>query len=262
MPKDIINRVLPWCMVALFFLTTSDLYAYEPDECLNCHREGSGKSVLHMSVGEYESSVHHGEISCMDCHTGVVDDSHMKKRGSGNVDCGACHDQDNRHGMGSKVMGASPQCYSCHTRHGIQGKDHPASSVHPDNLHQTCGSCHPAQTGDTGFLAWLPSVQIRTHGKQDFACDYDEEDCLGCHQGKAAHGEETPLNKRDCRKCHFSTDDRIGVVGNIHPKSKGKKDTIDIIAGAVYGVVAALLLMGGCRFYTRRFYQKHGKGRG
>jgi hypothetical protein len=262
MPKAVITLNFLWCAVFLFFLPGPSLFAYEPDECVNCHGEGSGKSALHMSMGEYENSVHHNEISCTDCHAGVVDEDHIKNSGSGRVDCGGCHDQVNRHGMGSRVMGARPQCYSCHTRHGIQGKDHPASSVHPDNLHRTCGSCHPAQTGDAGFLAWLPSVRIRTHGKQDFACDYDEADCLGCHQGRAAHGEETPRNQRDCWKCHFSTDDRRGVLGNVHPKPKDKKDTLDIIAGAIYGVAVALLLMGGCRFYTRRFYRNIGKGKG
>jgi len=265
MPCNVISRFLPWCAVALCFLMASSLFAYEPDECLNCHREGSGKSALHISVGEYEDSVHHGEIFCMDCHTGVVDETHMKKRGSENVDCGACHDQENRHGfgvksMGSEGMGVRPQCHSCHTRHGIQGKDDPESSVHPKNLSRTCGSCHPAQIGDVGLLAWLPTVQIKTHGKQDFACDYDEEDCLGCHQGQGAHGEKTPLNDRDCWKCHFPTNDRTGLMGNIHPKPHTEKDTLSIIAGAVYGVAAAFLLIGGCLFYTRRFSRKNGKG--
>ena len=271
MPRADINLNFFWCAMSVSLLLASSLFAYEPEECLDCHREGSGMSALHMSMGEYENSVHHGEVSCTDCHVGVVDETHTKEIGSGKVDCRGCHDRMNRHGMGMKgltagahasgAMGPRPQCQSCHGWHGILGKNHPESSVHPDNLHQTCGSCHPAQTGETGFLAWLPSVQVRTHGKQDFACDYDETDCLGCHQGSAAHGEETPLNRKDCWKCHFSTIERKGVMGNVHPKPKEKKDTPDIIAGAIYGVAAALLLIGGCGFYTRRFYEKHGKGK-
>ncbi len=251
--------VISWYTVSLFFLLTSSLFAYEPEECLNCHREGSGKSALHISQAQYEGSVHHNEITCMDCHRDIVDDAHMKNRGSGNVDCGACHDQVNRHGLGG--TGTRPQCYSCHTRHSILGKDNPASSVHPDHLARTCGPCHPAQTGDAGFLAWLPSFRVKTHGKQDFACDFDDKDCLGCHQGQAAHGEKMPLNKKGCRKCHFPDEGQAGLMGDIHPKSDNKKDTLYIIAGAVYGVAVALLLIGGCCFYTRRFSGKSGKGR-
>ena len=258
MAKGLIKHIIYGCFILLVW--SSPAFSYEQAQCLRCHHEG-GSRKLTLNRAAYEHSVHK-ELACLDCHTGIVDDAHRSQKGSGKVDCGTCHDTENRHGLNAQDKKIRPKCHDCHTKHAILGKDDPDSSVNPDNFLKTCGPCHRTQFGHTGFLNWLPSVQIKTHGKQDFSCDFDERDCLGCHQGKGAHGEKTVLNDRDCWKCHFPKNGRARVMGNIHPKEKELNDTPYIMAGAVYGVAAALLLIGGCRFYTRRFSKKSGNKKG
>jgi hypothetical protein len=262
MVKVAMKRFICGCSLLLLLVWALPVFSYEQADCLRCHGQGSSESNLTINQGAYEHSVHYKEITCLDCHTGIENDAHMKQKGSGKVDCHTCHDQENRHGLTAQGPGIRPKCNDCHTKHAILDKANPDSSVSPANFSKTCGPCHPAQFGETGVMTWLPSVQIKTHGKQDFSCDFDEQDCLGCHQGKGAHGEGTLLNDRDCWKCHFPKNGRARVMGNIHPKSKEKNDTRYIIAGAVYGVAAALLLFGGCCFYGRRFSTKSGNKKG
>lgn len=247
------KNLLFYFLGLLVLLTAYDALGYTAEDCIRCHKTGSGKSALQISQDEYESSVHAGEITCQDCHTGVTDHGHTATKGSGRVDCDQCHKQENRHGLRSKGGGGtSPQCHLCHTRHVIMRKEHKASSVHPDNLKQTCGSCHPAQSGEAGWLSWLTSVQIKSHSKQDFGCEYDEGDCLGCHQGEAAHGEETSLNDKGCNKCHIPQNRQAPLLGSIHPAPEFKNRPSSVIAAIVYAIAIILLLWDGFRFYIRR----------
>ena len=51
---------------------------------------------------------------------------------------------DSFHGLA--VRGGSVEvvnCASCHNSHAIKSQKDPASSIHPTNLAQTCGQCHP-----------------------------------------------------------------------------------------------------------------------
>ena len=255
----ILKHLIYGCSILLLLVWALPALCYEQADCLRCHREGSSESKLTINQAAYVRSVHYKEITCMDCHTGIVDDTHTKQKDSAKVDCGTCHDQENRHGLAAKGMKVRPQCHDCHTKHAIMDKTDPDSSVNPNNFTKTCSPCHPAQFGDAGFLTWLPSVQIRTHGKQDFSCDFDERDCLGCHQGKAVHGEETPVNDAQCWKCHIPGNDRAGVVGDIHPR---KKTVYHGIAGTFYGIAALVLFLGGCLFFMRRFSTKSGNKKG
>ena len=155
-----------------------------------------------------------------------------------------------------------PHCYSCHTRHAILPSKNPASSVNEKHLAHTCGTCHAAETGNTGWIEWLSTVQIRTHGKQDFGCDFDESDCLGCHQGQGAHGEKALINDRKCWKCHSSTAKGARIVGNIHPEEMEQAKAFHVVSVLIYGVACALLGWGGCRFLMRRFSMKKNNRRG
>lgn len=249
------KRILPCIFACFLFLSAQHLFAYTTEDCIGCHRTGSGESTLQMVPEEYNHSVHAGEISCRDCHKSVIDKGHITIKGSGIVDCGQCHEQQNKHGLGSKG-GTRPQCYSCHTRHSILKGDHRESSVHPEQLQQTCGACHPAQVGEAGFLPWLTSLKVKSHGKQDLGCNYDEEDCLGCHQGQAAHGEKTVLNDRSCSKCHFPSHGRAPLMGAIHPSSGAGTNPWMVFPRGIYGLAAVLLLIGGFGFFIRKLTRK------
>lgn len=216
--------------------------AYTPEDCIECHRTGSGESGLHISVEEYEASVHGPEITCLECHTGVVDDQHESTKGSGAVDCSVCHEQENRHGLNGPEE-RRPECYDCHTRHHMLSKTDPASAVHPDKLATTCAGCHPVESGETDFFSWFPSYQIASHNKGDFATAYNKANCLGCHQGAAVHGESAPIDDQNCYKCHQSQDAASAMWGYMHPKPDMKTQPSVFAAASIYQVFIALGLI-------------------
>lgn len=234
---------------------------YTSDDCIECHRTGSEESGLQIFVEEYEASVHGPEITCLDCHTGVVDDQHQSTKGSGAVDCSACHEQENRHGLNGPEE-QRPHCYDCHTRHHMLSKTDPASAVHPDHLAVTCAGCHPAASGETDFFSWFPSFQIASHNKGDFATAYNKDNCLGCHQGAAVHGESVPINDQDCYKCHFSPDAAGAMWGNMHPKPDLKTQPAVFAAASIYQifvVIGLIVLLG--KFLNLVFDRFSGKSK-
>lgn len=222
---------------------------YTPEDCIACHRTGSQESERQISIVEYETSVHGQEITCLDCHTDIVDDDHQTTEGSAMVDCSACHEQEDRHGSEGSEKNR-PHCYDCHTRHHILTKGDPASSVHPDHFSTTCGSCHAMATGKTGYFSWFPSFRIASHPKADFAGDYSAQNCLGCHQGAAAHGEEDPVVDQDCHKCHRSMETVGAMWGRIHPTADRKDQPAIFAAASIYQlsiVIGVILILG--RFF-------------
>lgn len=254
------KKILPIIFVCLLLLSFRPLSAYTTEDCIRCHQTNSGESALEIDPNEFNRSVHAEEVACRDCHTGVKDKEHMTMKGSGSVECGQCHEEENRHGLGSGT-GTRPHCYSCHTRHGILRGEYEGSSVHPTQAGKTCGACHPAQVGEAGFLPWLTSLRVKSHGKQDLGCDYDDKDCLGCHQGRAAHGEETILNDRSCAKCHFPDNDRVPLMGAIHPSLESGSNPWTVFAKVLYGLATILLIGGGFRFYIRKLTRKTPDGK-
>ena len=220
--------------------------AYTSEDCIECHRTGSEESELHMSVKEFEASIHGGEVTCLECHTGVVDEEHQDIEGSGAVDCSACHEQENRHGLGGPDN-ERPQCHDCHTRHGMLTETDPASTVHPDQLPTTCAGCHAAASGETSYFSWFPAFQIASHNKADFAASYDNDNCLGCHQGAAAHGETEPINEQDCHLCHLSPEADGAMWGVMHPVADKKSQPAVFAAASIYQVfiiVGLAMLLG------------------
>ena len=233
------------------YLSGAVAWGYTQEDCVGCHQDGSTKSAFHLSVETFESSIHgREELGCRDCHSGVTDASHERSKGSGAVQCLDCHAQENRHGLGSE-KGDRPQCHSCHTRHHILEKDNDSSSVHPDRLTDTCRICHPTECGERDALSWLPSLQIASHNKQDFSRAYEETNCIGCHQGAAAHGEEDPLDDQDCYQCHLPREGQ-GLWGYVHPRADLNQQPGIFGAGILYLVVIAVLLAGGLRFFIKR----------
>jgi hypothetical protein len=244
---------------ALLLLSTGTAWAYTPQDCIGCHAEASSKSTRHIPVDQFKASVHGGEITCLDCHTQVVDESHRQTAGSGAVDCSQCHEQQNHHGL--QGLDISPECFDCHTRHNILARDNPDSSVNPQLLPQTCKGCHPVESGRTDYLSWLPSLKISAHKKQDFSRDYSRSNCIGCHQGQAAHGETELIDEQDCHKCHASRQGHSRLLGFIHPRADVKKQPAVFAAAVIYQLVAVFLVIGGFVFSIRLFAGKSGKGK-
>ncbi len=225
---------------------------YTDEACIECHRTGSEESDLHMDVDAYQASIHaQEELTCQDCHSGVVDDSHQSEEGSGAVDCSDCHEQENAHGPEDAPL----QCHECHPKHNMRTKTDPASAVHPDRLPVTCGECHPAATGDEDYFSWFPSFQIASHAKGDFGTAYERDNCLGCHQGAGAHGESEPINDETCYKCHYDQDATGALWGEMHPVADRQTQPVIFAAASLYQVFIvgglAALVVGFFRSRTR-----------
>jgi hypothetical protein len=248
-------------MGLLILLSGHNVWAYTMEECIECHKEGSDKAKLYIPLEVFKASIHHREeTTCMDCHMDVTDEDHETTKGSGIVDCSECHDEENKHGQEATIEDR-PQCHSCHPKHRMLEKSNPASAVHPDQLKNTCRECHPVESGETGYFSWLPSIRLMSHKKQDFSQAYGKDNCLGCHQGDTAHGEEDPLDKQNCYICHIGLDGQPPVMGYIHAQADAKKQPGIFVAATIYQIIIGLLLLGGIRFYIPRFSGKLRKRR-
>jgi len=231
--------------------------AYTPEDCIDCHGEKSQESTLRIPVKVFQESIHAIELTCLDCHTNVVDDSHEETIGSGGVDCAQCHEKVNHHGLQGPEN--RPKCYSCHTRHRIFAREDERSPVNPQQLRSTCQTCHPVECGQTDYLSFLPSLQISSHKKQDFGRDYSRFNCIGCHQGMAAHGQAETINKQDCYKCHLSRRGTSLLMGYIHPLADTRRQPEIFTAAVINQLAAVLLMVGGFGFFIRMFAAKSKK---
>lgn len=137
-----------------------------PDTCGKCHPE---------ALEDYKHSIHGKAFyagvkeapSCVDCHGEHdiegpdIEGSAVSVKQISKETCAQCHDDetvmtkfgiatmrqasymDSYHGMasaaGSKVVA---NCSSCHGAHDILPQSDPESTIHPDNLPQTCAQCH------------------------------------------------------------------------------------------------------------------------
>jgi nitrate/TMAO reductase-like tetraheme cytochrome c subunit len=245
------RQFVRFSLVVLLFTAAQAAFAYTSQDCINCHKIGSSESTLQISIDEFNASIHEEEATCQDCHTMVEDESHETTPGSGATDCSECHEQENLHGRGSD-SGTRPQCYSCHTRHGMRAKDDPRSTVHSKRLKETCRSCHPRESGQTDYFSWLPSLQVASHSKQDFSQVYDRTNCLGCHQGMGAHGEQETIDDQTCFTCHVSLDGQNKLLGYIHSKADARGQPGVMAAASIYQVFLGILLLGGFAFFIRK----------
>lgn len=227
--------------------------AYSVDDCIACHKDttltkteqGGTVTSLHVDREAFLQSVH-GEagFACVDCHEDATPDEHPAA-GLARVECQSCHDDiaethsESFHGKLLKDGNAdAPQCHDCHTTHAVMPSDNARSSVHPDNLRATCGTCHPDQAapvvceaavdfagGDTSALdrISIPSTlallttRLKGHGKTDFGCSYSTKNCSDCHNEVGIHGgadKQAPV----CSQCHDMQ--RSGLLfGKIHKPS-------------------------------------------
>jgi hypothetical protein len=258
MESRIVKHFIPAVAGLVFFVIVASAGAYTTEECLGCHRRG-GSSSRFISVTEFRHSAHGKDLSCLDCHNGIRDESHRSRPESGAVRCGQCHDQENHHG-GQAGGRPSPQCHDCHTRHGILPKTDPKSSVHPERLPATCRTCHPRECGEMDMLSWVVGLRIKSHKKQDFSRDFQDTNCLGCHQGKAAHGEERPITNQTCYKCHQPGPGQSPLWGSIHPRADWKRQP-SLFAAALLDQAGLGLLAAGILIFIGRKFVRTGRKR-
>ncbi|MEW5807068.1 MAG: cytochrome c3 family protein [Acidobacteriota bacterium] len=104
--------------------------------CTDCHMEHNIKASIHP-----ESSVYTTHIAqlCSQCH----DDERIS------MEYGLSSSRlktflGSYHGVALKYGDVTvANCASCHGYHNIRPSTDPKSSIHPSNIPETCGSCHP-----------------------------------------------------------------------------------------------------------------------
>ena len=256
------KTIITFCFTTLvLLLSSSPIFAYLAGDCIFCHDNKDSGSVRGISIELFMASSHAKDLTCLDCHRGVQDQSHETTYGSGIVNCVQCHPQINKHGNDSRIKNR-PECYNCHTKHHILGKKKQTSSVHPEMLQKTCRSCHPNEAGKADALSWLPSITIDSHNKQDSSRSYRKNNCLGCHQGQAAHGEQRPLDKQNCYICHLNLAEHRTLLGYVHVKADLETQPISFVAAIIYVLSLGFLFWGGLRLYINRFTNKRYRRQG
>jgi len=138
--------------------------AHLPEVCIKCH---SG------IVPDYEQSSHgiafkNGNPKapvCADCHTSISHDTAPATTRDFSLQmvnkCTECHEKqaptyrDTFHGQAT-AFGYKPAatCADCHTPHKNLPKDNPVSSVHRNNVVETCASCH--KNSNASFASYEP----------------------------------------------------------------------------------------------------------
>lgn len=138
-----------------------------PSTCGKCHQnvENDYWEGIHgqlVARGETDSPV------CTNCHGehGIISPSDPKspvsKTRVAEATCSPCHESafinekygiptgrlqtwyDSYHGLKSRAGDRTvANCASCHGAHRILPHTNKTSSIHPDNLQETCGHCHP-----------------------------------------------------------------------------------------------------------------------
>lgn len=146
----------------------------------------------------------HGQLSCQDCHTEMVDGrlhpdpSHVNKELKDFFNpeqCMACHDnveeelEENQHG-GQEVIPTKSyeNCIECHHPHQTSLSGDGSDNLDPEKpLNQQCGVCHELQ-------AELPLFAE------------DDETCLNCHRLEAPDTPDAAetITER-CFHCHANT---------------------------------------------------------
>lgn len=137
-------------------------------DCSNCHIETSNE---YYDSGHGKAFLDNNENapSCTDCHgthltKSKFDETSPTHRASIPQLCGSCHEKDGKanidsglkeidaymdysqssHGQGLTKKGllVSAICIDCHTAHHELKESDTLSSVHPQNIGQTCAKCH------------------------------------------------------------------------------------------------------------------------
>jgi cytochrome b subunit of formate dehydrogenase len=134
-----------------------------------------GSSCHEEQLEEYAASVHGVAVLekaavCVDCHTShaIGATAASSVRLAITERCGTCHEDNLKsyratyHGqVGSLGHAYTAKCFDCHGSHGVLKADNPESSIHKDNLLETCQTCHTdkkpgMRTATAGFVTFGP----------------------------------------------------------------------------------------------------------
>ena len=167
-----------------------------PATCGQCHSSVEAD----FNEGVHGKLVARGQTDvpvCTDCHGehGIISPSDPRSPVSrsrvAEETCSPCHESavlnekyglatgrltsfiDSYHGLKSKAGDTHvANCASCHGVHRVLPASDPTSTVHPDNLQETCGECHP---GISAEMASQPIHGVSGEGLQTTIADIVEK---------------------------------------------------------------------------------------
>lgn len=105
--------------------------------CTNCHGEHGIRSRIDPLSNVNPLNV--SEVTCTPCHgSQTIYSNEGFQTGQTSTY------EDSFHGLAARFGDPTvANCASCHGSHLILSSQDPVSSIHPDNLPDTCGACHP-----------------------------------------------------------------------------------------------------------------------
>ncbi|MEK6674904.1 MAG: cytochrome b/b6 domain-containing protein [Planctomycetota bacterium] len=162
----------------------STIYHFNiPDTCGKCHR-GIAEDYWEGIHGQLAKRGEVDAPTCTRCHGehGILPASDLRSPVSAarlaEATCAPCHESallserygvpagrlksyvDSYHGLKRKAGNVLvANCASCHGQHRILPHTDPRSSIHPNNLPNTCGDCHP---GISRVMATAPIHETAT----------------------------------------------------------------------------------------------------
>jgi len=249
------------CILILLILLFSRSFAQDSNftdqDCLFCHgksnisqitKEGKTRSIFVDPEGWSQDIHRKSKMTCVDCHTNANPYIHFRE-GFIDVDCARCHPEEaeeyqkNIHltfpaPSKNKEL---PLCYHCHTKHHILPHDDPSSSVHEENVGETCGICHP-EVMVKGILKGTSLGKISGHRKGDLGERFDMKVCINCHYEDSAHGAKRAY-KEFCSRCHDVRSKGNSLIGPTHLDSQRW-----VWLNYTGGGLVMLLLIGACGF--------------
>ncbi len=120
--------------------------------CHDCHGLHRIEELGDPSTHEYR--VFHTE-TCHRCH---ADEALMRRNGVPTIAVRTY--EESYHGKVEALGSAlAAGCADCHSAHAVLPPTDPRSTIHPDNLAETCGACHPGST--IQFAQFLPHADHR-----------------------------------------------------------------------------------------------------
>ena len=120
--------------------------------CHDCHGLHRIEELGDPSTHQYR--VFHTE-TCHRCH---ADEAMMRRNGVPTIAVRTY--EESYHGKVEALGSAlAAGCADCHSAHAVLPPSDPRSSIHPDNLPETCGACHPGST--IRFAQFLPHADHR-----------------------------------------------------------------------------------------------------
>jgi nitrate/TMAO reductase-like tetraheme cytochrome c subunit len=219
-----------------------------PRTCANCHENMAVVEKYHIRAEspwvEYQQSAHgkallrDGLINfaavCTDCH-GIHT---IEGEGTGEVSarrpdtCGRCHltiyaeYRESIHGVMYLEEGNRdvPVCVDCHGEHTILSPGESASSVSPENIANTCSSCHESEKMKRYDISSdkLKTYRESYHGVAREFGSVKVANCASCHGYHDIRPSSDPASSihvdnlpKTCGKCHTRTSENF-ARGKVH----------------------------------------------